>query len=131
TAFGDQRLEAEVAHMVEAFRHRRDLVVDHFRRHMPGVEFIEPLGAFYFFFRVDTYFARGGFTSAAGFCERLMADQGVAVVPGDAFGDPRWVRMSYAASEKDLSAALERMTRFVGGLASAGAGAGARAPSAA
>ena len=112
-AFGDERLEDEVAHMVEAFRHRRDLVVAHFRQHMPGVEFVEPLGAFYFFFRVDTYFAQRRFSTAAEFCERLMADEGVAVVPGDAFGDPRWVRMSYAASEKDLTDALGRITRFV------------------
>ena len=41
-----------------------------------------------------------------------MAKEGVAVVPGDAFGDPRWVRMSYAAAEKDLVRALERITRF-------------------
>jgi len=113
TAFGDERLEAEVAHMVEAFRRRRDLVVAHFRQHMPGVEFVEPLGAFYFFFRVDTYFAQGSLSTAAQFCERLMADEGVALVPGDAFGDPRWVRLSYAASEKDLTGALERITRFV------------------
>ncbi|MBI3983288.1 MAG: pyridoxal phosphate-dependent aminotransferase [Gemmatimonadetes bacterium] len=113
TAFGDERLEADVAHMVEAFRNRRDLVVQHFRRHLPGVEFIEPLGAFYFFFRVDSYFSPGGITTAAQFCERLMADEGVAVVPGDAFGDPRWVRLSYAASERDLNGALERLTRFV------------------
>ena len=58
----------------------------------------------------------GGLTSAAQFCERLMADEGVAVVPGDAFGDPRWVRMSYAASDKDLTSALERITRFVSAL---------------
>jgi aspartate aminotransferase len=119
TAFGDQRLEADVATMVEAFRRRRDLVVSHFRQHMPGVEFIEPLGAFYFFFRVDNYFTAAGMTSAAQFCERLMADEGVAVVPGDAFGDPRWVRMSYAASDRDLAGALERMTRFVSALAGA------------
>jgi aspartate aminotransferase len=119
TAFGDERLEAEVAHMVEAFRNRRDLVVRHFRRHMPGVEFIEPLGAFYFFFRVDSYFSPGGMSTAGQFCERLMADEGVAVVPGDAFGDARWVRLSYAASDRDLTRALERLTRFVRALEAA------------
>jgi aspartate/methionine/tyrosine aminotransferase len=112
TAFGDERIEADVAHMVEAFRNRRDMVVQHFRRYLPGVEFVEPLGAFYFFFRVDSYFSPGGITSAAQFCERLMADEGVALVPGDAFGDPRWVRLSYAASERDLTGALERIGRF-------------------
>lgn len=110
-AFGDERVEADVASMVEAFRRRRDLVVAHVRQYLHGVEFIEPLGAFYFFFRVDQYF-NPTLTTAAQFCERLMAEEGVAVVPGDAFGDPRWVRLSYAASERDLTRALERITRF-------------------
>jgi aspartate aminotransferase len=110
-AFGDERVEASVAEMVQAFRQRRDLVVGHFRDHLPGVEYVDPLGAFYFFFRVDSYF-NDEITTGAAFCQQLMAEQGVAVVPGDAFGDPRWVRMSYAASDKDLARALERITRF-------------------
>jgi aspartate aminotransferase len=111
SAFADARVEQDVVHMVEEFRQRRDLVVSHFRKQLPDVEFVEPLGAFYFFFRVDNYF-EGGIASAAQWCERLMAKEGVAVVPGDAFGDPRWVRLSFAASEKDLVRALERITRF-------------------
>jgi aspartate aminotransferase len=111
TAFGDERVEASVAEMVDGFRRRRDLVVGHFREHLPGVEFVDPLGAFYFFFRVDGYF-NDEITSGAAFCQRLMAEQGVALVPGDAFGDARWVRMSYAASDRDLARALERITLF-------------------
>ncbi len=110
-AFGDDRVEADVAAMVEAFRRRRNLVVSYFRQYLPGVEFVDPLGAFYFFFRVDQYF-NGGISSAADFCQQLMASEGVALVPGDAFGDPRWVRLSFAASEKDLSRGLERLARF-------------------
>ncbi len=110
-AFNDERVEASVAEMVEGFRKRRDLVVGHFREHLPGVEFVEPMGAFYFFFRVDGYFNDEIGTGAA-FCQRLMAEQGVALVPGDAFGDPRWVRMSYAASERDLTRALDRITQL-------------------
>ncbi len=110
-AFSDERVEASVAEMVDAFRRRRDLVVQHFREHLPGVEFVEPLGAFYFFFRVDGFF-HDDLTTGAAFCDRLMAEQGVAVVPGDAFGDSRWVRMSYAAAERDIERALERITSF-------------------
>ena len=111
TAFGDPRIEQDVVKMVEEFRKRRDMVVTHFRKQLPDMEFVEPLGAFYFFFRVDNYFGNG-IATAGQFCERLMAQEGVAVVPGDAFGDPRWVRMSFACSEKDLTRALERITRF-------------------
>src|SRR4029077_7899815 len=110
-AFGDPRIEQDVVRMVEEFRKRRDLVVAHFRKNLPDMEFVDPLGAFYFFFRVDHYFGNG-ISTAGQFCERLMAQEGVAVVPGDAFGDPRWVRLSFACAEKDLTRALERITRF-------------------
>lgn len=120
-AFGDERVEQSVAEMVEAFRRRRDMVVIHFREQLPGLEFVDPMGAFYFFFRVDGYFNDEMNTGAA-FCERLMAEQGVALVPGDAFGDPRWVRLSYAASERDLTQALERITRFAQKVSPARAG---------
>ncbi len=113
-AFGDDRLEQEVARMVDAFRARRDLVESYFRKHLPGVEFVDPVGAFYFFFRVDHLFSRD-LTSAAQFCALLIEREGVALVPGDAFGDPRWVRLSYAASETSLQSALERMGRFMAG----------------
>ena len=53
TAFTDERVDAEVVRMVAAFRARRDRVVARFRAEAPGVEFVEPHGAFYFFFRVD------------------------------------------------------------------------------
>ena len=113
-AFGDDRIEQDVDRMVEAFRARRDLVEAYFRREMPGVEFVDPVGAFYFFFRVDQLF-HAGLASAADFCERLINKEGVALVPGDAFGDARWVRLSYAASEDDLNRALERIARFMRG----------------
>ena len=52
------------------------------------------------------------------FCEELMKKEGVALVPGAAFGDDRWVRMSYAVSDQELGAALDRMLRFIGALGS-------------
>jgi aspartate aminotransferase len=113
-ALGDDRMEQELDRMVEAFRQRRDLIEAHFRRTMPGVEFVDPVGAVYFFFRVDHLF-REGLASAADFCDQLINRHGVALVPGDAFGDPRWVRLSYAASEETLTRALDRLTRFMTG----------------
>jgi aspartate aminotransferase len=113
-AFGDDRVEQDVARMVEAFRARRDLVETYFRRNLPGVEFVDPVGAFYFFFRIDHLFA-GELVSGARFCEFLLQKEGVALVPGDAFGDPRWVRLSYAAADEQIRLALERIGRFMGG----------------
>jgi len=119
-AFGNERIEADLSRMVDQFRSRRDLIVGYFREHLPGLEFVDPLGAFYFFFRVDSFFARE-IDSAIAFSERLLADEGVALVPGEAFGDARWVRLSFAASESDIQRALERLVRFIATLKPAGA----------
>ena len=116
-AFTDERVEHDVQRMVAAFRQRRDLVVERFRTEVPGVEYVEPLGAFYFFFRVDGLDSVE-VTGGSAFCEQLMQREGVALVPGAAFGDDRWVRMSYAVSDRALSDALDRILRFIKALSS-------------
>jgi aspartate aminotransferase len=110
-AYSDERVQSDVNKMLAQFSRRRDLVVSHFRSKLPGVEFVDPLGAFYFFFRVDNFF-NGSLQGAVGFCEQLLAEQGVALVPGEAFGDARWVRMSFAASESHIRTALDRLVDF-------------------
>ena len=109
-AFSDPRVEQEVVKMTAAFRKRRDHLVDRFRSEAPGVEFVEPHGAFYLFFRVDGIPRSGGLTGTK-FCERLLGEHGVALVTGAAFGDDRWVRLSYATSEKDIEKAVDRIVR--------------------
>jgi aspartate aminotransferase len=107
-ALGDERVEQDVARMVTEFRKRRDLVVARFRQELPGVEFVDPLGAFYFFFRVDSF----GKITGTEFCTRLVTENGVALVPGAAFGDDRWVRLSYAAATEDITRGLDRIVTF-------------------
>jgi aspartate aminotransferase len=99
---GDQ---TPVAQMVDAFRRRRDLVVDGLNT-LPGVSCIRPRGAFYAFPNVS----RLG-RPAGEIAERLLNEAGVAVLPGTAFGDhgEGYLRLSYANSEANLRAALERM----------------------
>ena len=118
TAFTDERVDAEVSRMVTAFRRRRDYLVGRFRSEAPGVEFVEPHGAFYFFFRVDGIRETDP-VSGQSFCEQLMKQEGVALVPGAAFADDRWVRLSYSVSDADLEKALDRVLRFIQRLASA------------
>ena len=118
TAFTDERVDAEVTRMVAAFRRRRDNLVARFRADAPGIEFVEPHGAFYFFFRVDGIREKDPVTGTA-FCEQLMRQEGVALVPGAAFGDDRWVRLSYAVSDAELGAALDRILRLIQRLESA------------
>jgi aspartate/methionine/tyrosine aminotransferase len=115
SAYNDSEVEAEVGRMVAAFNRRRDLVVHRFREEAPGIEFVEPHGAFYFFFRVDGIGPDPALTGQT-FCEQLLRMEKVALVAGGAFGDDRWVRLSYAVSERELDAALDRIFRFVGSL---------------
>ena len=112
TAYSDPKVELEVQRMVAAFAHRRDTIVGRFRDEVPGVEFVEPHGAFYLFFRVDGIHPEVAMNGQL-FCERLLAEAGVALVPGAAFGDDRWVRLSYAVSDRDLDVAGERIVRFI------------------
>ncbi len=114
-AFTSDQVQADVKKMVTAFRERRDYLVERFRSEMPGIEFVEPHGAFYFFFRIDTLVADGG---SKKFCHDLMDKTGVALVPGAAFGDDLWVRLSYAVSLKELRDAMDRMIPFIQELAS-------------
>ena len=107
-ALADERVEQDVVRMVAEFRKRRDLVVNRFRRDLPGVEFVEPTGAFYLFFRVDSF----GQITGTQFCTRLVTEKGVALVPGAAFGDDRWVRLSYAAATNDIASGLDRIVEF-------------------
>ena len=117
-AFTDDRVDQDVTRMVAAFRRRRDYLVGRFRSEVPGVEFVEPHGAFYFFFRVDGIRESAPVTGTT-FCDQLMQREGVALVPGAAFGDDRWVRMSYAVSDKELEEAVNRIIRLIRSLGAA------------
>jgi aspartate aminotransferase len=106
--------EASIAEMAAAFRRRRDLVVTRMKELLPGVRFVYPRGAFYLYFKVDHLFA-GDVTGATAWCSKLLQAEGVALVPGGAFGDDNWVRMSFAASDATLEEAFKRIARFVKG----------------
>jgi len=96
--------------MVEAFDRRRELIVRLFRERLPHVDFLEPRGAFYLWIRTDGL--RRDDESTPALCERLLEEAGVAVVPGGAFGDEHYVRLSYATSEAILDEAVTRLARL-------------------
>ena len=86
--------DASVMKMVAEFRRRRDAVVDVVRT-TPGMEIVDPDGAFYLFAHVGS--DDPGRDDGARFAQRLLEEHEVAIVPGSAFLTPGWVRMSYAA----------------------------------
>jgi aspartate aminotransferase len=88
-----------VVEMRDAFRERRDMLVDLFADR--GVEVPTPDGAFYMMPRVAE--------DDAAWAEQAIEEAHVATVPGHAFGAPGYVRISYAASEERLREAVDRL----------------------
>lgn len=90
---------------------RRRLIVDKFNE--IGLDCFNPEGAFYVFPCIKST----GLSSEE-FCERLLNEQKVAVVPGNAFGQSGegFIRVSYAYSLKHLMEALKRIELFVNNL---------------
>lgn len=103
-----------ILEMVRAFRRRRDLVVARIRERLPHLSFVEPQGAFYLFLRVDGEFDDSVAGSEA-WCSRVLEQTGVAMVPGAAFGDDRYVRLSYATSDELLEEAIRRLGELSAG----------------
>ncbi len=100
--------------MLEAFRRRRGLVAQLFDELLPDCPYIKPEGAFYLYFRVDGAFD-DELTCANDVCAKILEEAGVAIVPGEAFGDPRFARMSTASSDEEIEAGVRRMATVLGG----------------
>lgn len=100
--------DAEVAKMVASYDERRKVIVQGFRD--MGLSCFEPKGAFYCFPCIKST----GMTSEE-FAEKLLMEEKVAVVPGNAFGasGEGFVRCSYASSMENIKEALKRIERFV------------------
>jgi aspartate aminotransferase len=107
--------QESVATMLAEYRTRRDFVVPRLRQ-IPGVTCAMPEGAFYAYPNIDAILGRGGIQTPQQFAERLLAEAHVAVVPGEAFGTNRHVRISYATSMHELERGLDRMEAFINGL---------------
>lgn len=109
----------EVKTMRAEFKKRRDYLVDTLNS-FDGVSCFSPGGAFYVFPDISHYIGSkkpdgSAIESSTDLCLYLLDEFGLALVPGDAFGEPNGVRLSYAASMEDLQ---EAMSRFEKGLKS-------------
>ena len=103
--------------MCKEFAIRRDYVTARLRS-IPGITFPEPGGAFYVFFNISSYYGKpvgGGpaVSSATEFCTALLERAHVAIVGGDAFGAPGYVRLSFAASMETLMKGLDAIEKFL------------------
>lgn len=100
--------EQDVQEMVREYNRRRRVMVNGFRK--MGLDCFEPLGAFYVFPSIKST----GLTSDE-FCERLLMQEKVLVVPGNAFGEcgHGFIRACYASSYENIVEALKRIERFI------------------
>lgn len=101
-----------VSSMVKAFSERRELVL-RMLDEIPGIKNNQPGGAFYIFPDVSSFFGKsfeGKTIENANDLSLFLLEEGlVALVTGEAFGDPNCIRISYAASEDELKKALTRI----------------------
>ncbi len=98
----------EVNYMREEYKLRKE-VLEKALEEM-GFSFVKPGGAFYIFARIPSPFSDG-----LEFAKKLLEEEEVAIVPGEAFGESykEYVRISYATGLSDIQKAIERMRRFL------------------
>jgi aspartate aminotransferase len=101
--------EHAVARMVKVFEHRRNLVVDGLNK-IPGMRCARPQGSFYVFPNIE-----GTGYDEHELADRLLAEAGVAVLPGTAFGHAGkgFIRLAYTQSEDELKLGLDRIGEFI------------------
>jgi aspartate/methionine/tyrosine aminotransferase len=109
----------EVERRLREFQDRRDEIVRRLRE-LPGVRCRVPEGSFYVFPNVSGCFGRGGaegeIDSGEALTQYLLEQAKVAVVPGEAFGSPAHIRISYAASLDRIREGMDRMATALAGL---------------
>jgi aspartate aminotransferase len=108
----DPKTSQDIRNMVFTFRQRRNRTLEMLKT-IPGLITNMPKGAFYFFPNVTSYFGKsfnGQVIANACDLSMYLLDHGhIAVVPGDAFGNPNCIRISYATSMEKLEEAMSRL----------------------
>jgi len=105
--------------MKEKFLSRRDLMITELKK-IEGLEVNTPNGAFYLFPDISAFFGKSfngkEMKSSADICMYLLEAGLVATTPGEAFGNPKNIRLSYATSEENLIEAAARMNKVLSAL---------------
>jgi len=105
---GDQ---SSVEMMRKAFAKRRTFCLKQIAT-LESLSVSEPEGAFYLFISVEKLLGKK-YTTATAWAEALLENEKVAVVPGEAFYYPGYIRLSYAASDEDLEEAFKKIKHFI------------------
>lgn len=102
--------ESHFASQIETFRTRANLILEKLKN-ARKLEVITPDGAFYVFVGVKAYLRAG--EDAVAFSQRLLEEAKVAVIPGTPFGEPEFVRLSFATDEKTLQEGCDRFVKYL------------------
>lgn len=103
--------DESIKRMVRAFHERHNFLVTRLRE-IPGVQVIPADGTFYIFPNVEAIIQKRRFTNDLEFADVLLQEEGVALVPGSAFGCEGHIRLSFATSLEVLQDAMDRLQRF-------------------
>ena len=105
---------SKIQYMIDAFKKRRKLILG-LLSEIPGFKTNQPQGAFYVFPDISTFFGKEiqgvKINNASDLSMYLLEKANVATVTGDAFGSPNCIRISYAASEENITEALKRIKK--------------------
>ena len=105
---------SNIQYMVDEFAKRREIIIQLLSQ-IPGVKINQPKGAFYVFPDISFYFGKTltgkKIENASDFALYLLEHAHVATVTGDAFGNSNCIRISYAASEKNIRTAIARISK--------------------
>ena len=108
-----------VTNVLVDFTERRVYIIKALNE-IPGITCFNPKGAFYAFPSVKGLFGKScngkEIDSALTLCDMLLDEAKIAAVPGEAFGAPGYLRLSYATSMENIIKGIERLTDFVEGL---------------
>lgn len=101
-----------VREMVLAYQKRHEYLYEALKK-LPGVRVSPADGTFYLFLDIHEAIAAKGFANDVVFVEKLLMEEGLALVPGTAFGAEGCIRLSFAASQETLADAVGRLKRFL------------------
>lgn len=99
-------LTVDTTEVRELYRKRRDYMCA--RLKAMGLDFPEPMGAFYVFPNIERF----GMTSSD-FCMRMIREGKLAAVPGSCFGTEGYIRLSYCYSDEELKTGLDKLEAFI------------------
>ncbi len=99
----------------DEFLSRRNLMISYLKS-LDDISFIEPQGAFYIMVDISSYIRRKhekNIRNDVDFCDILLHDSHVSVIPGSGFGMDNYIRMSYSTSTEDIKEGMERFKTFL------------------